>query len=93
MKKIFESEEPWKKKEPGARLSQKAVKDQRAMERQRRRTERALTQQLIIECNKDLFGTPGLYKSFTLRVKIPLRKDEIENRMKAAFPELPWESL
>jgi len=91
VQKIHKSKEPWKKKEPGARLSKKALKDQRAIERQSSHTERVNTQRVWIYCNKNIFSMPGLFTSFTVKVKIPLRESEIMERMKAAFPELKWE--
>lgn len=91
VEKIHKSKEPWKKKEPGARLSNKAVKDQKAIERQSSQMERRATQRVRIYCNKNIFNMPGLFTSFTVKVKIPLREPEIMERMKAAFPELKWE--
>ena len=91
MQKIHKSKEPWKKKEPGARLSNKAVKDQKAIQRQRFHTERENSQRVRIYCNKNIFNMPGLFTSFTVKVKIPLRESEIMERMRAAFPELNWE--
>ncbi len=83
--------EPWKKKEPKSRLSKKALKNQKAIESQRSHTKRANTQKVRIYCNKNIFNMPGLFTSFTVKVKIPLREPEIIKRMKAAFPELKWE--
>ena len=88
---VKEWKEPWKKKEPRARLSKKALKNQRAIERQRSHTKRANTQRVIIYCNKNIFNMPGLFTSFTVKVKIPLRESEFNERMRAAFPELKWE--
>lgn len=90
MKKLKDFEEPWKKKEPGARLSKKARESQNHFEMQRRKMERIHTQRVKIVCHKALLLPPGLYKSFTVRVNIPLRKAEIEKRMAAAFPECEW---
>lgn len=91
MEKIHKSKEPWKKKEPKARLSKKALENQRAIERQRSHTERVNTQRVRIYCNKNIFNMPGLFTSFTVKVKIPLRESEIMERMRTAFPELKWE--
>lgn len=89
VKRMHDWEEPWKKKEPGSRLSQRALKDQKAMDRQRSQMEDI--QHVTIICHKELLVLPGLFKSFTVKVKQPLRKDEIDQRMRAAFPELTWE--
>ena len=88
---VKEWKEPWKKKEPDARLSKKALKDQRSIERQSSHTKRVNTQRVRIYCNKNIFNMPGLFTSFTVKVKIPLREPEIMKRMRAAFPELKWE--
>lgn len=52
--------------------------------------ERIHTQKVSIICHKALFLPPGLFKSFTIKLNIPLRRDEINKRMAAAFPELEW---
>ena len=88
---VKEWEEPWKKKEPGGRLSKKALKDQRVIERQSSHMEKVNTQKVRIYCNKNIFNMPGLFTSFTVKVKIPLREPEIMERMRTAFPELKWE--
>lgn len=90
MKNVKEWKEPWKKKEPGARLSKKAKESQEHFKKQRQRMERMHKQKVTIICHKALLLPPGLFKSFTVKVNIPLRKDEIDKRMAAAFPELPW---
>ena len=90
LKKLKEWEEPWKKKEPGARLSKKAKKTQAHFKMQRRKMERIHKQKVTIICHKALLLPPGLFKSFTVKVNIPLRQDEINKRMAAAFPELEW---
>ena len=89
MKRVHDWEEPWKKKEPGSRLSERALNDQKAMNRQRAHMEKL--QKVTIICHKELLVLPGLFKSFTVKVKQPLRKDEIDQRMRVAFPELTWE--
>ena len=82
--------EPWKKKELGARLSKRALKDGKIMDQQRSKMKKAATQKIVFVCHKQL-AFPGLYKKFTVIAKIPLRKEEIDERMRAAFPELDWE--
>ena len=89
MDNIKKWKEPWKKKEVGARLSERALRDQRAMQKQSEKMERAASQSVRIICH-DLMLFPGLFKTFTVKVRIPLRKAEIDERMKAAFPELKW---
>ena len=85
---VKEWKEPWKKKEFGARLSKRALKDQQLGDKQRNRMKKAATQDIKIEFHRALLGTPGLFKVFTLKMKIPLRMEEIEEKMKLAFPEV-----
>lgn len=91
MKRIKEYNEPWKKKEPGARLSARAQKDQQICQKQR--SEMDDSQHVKVFCNREFFRESGLFYSFSVHMKIPLRKQEIDQRMKAAFPELKWEDL
>lgn len=88
--KNWKGDEPWKKKEPGARLSKKDKARQEHFEAERRKMERIHSQKVKIICHKALLLPPGLFKSFTVRVNIPLRKAEIDKRMADAFPELEW---
>lgn len=90
MKRVHEWEEPWKKKEPGSRLSARALKDQKAMERQREDMDHNMIQHVVFVCHKELL-MPGLFKNFTVKMRIPLRYEEIRKRVIAAFPELHWE--
>lgn len=87
--KNWKGDEPWKNREPGARLSERAHRDQMAGESQRRQMEDAATQEVLIVLPKSLFS-PGQYKSFRVEMKLPLNKDEIDQRMRAAFPDLTW---
>jgi len=86
----WKGEEPWKKKEPGARLSKSARESQKHFEKQRQRMERMHQQKVKIICHKALLLPPGLFKSFTVKINIPLREDEIKKRMADAFPECDW---
>ena len=88
--KKWKGNELWKRKEPGARLSNSAKKSQKHFEMQRKKMERIHNQKVKIICHKALLLPPGQFKSFTVKMNIPLRKDEIDKRMAAAFPELPW---
>jgi len=83
--------EPWKHKEPGARLSRKALIDQNAIAKQSFDAKIENTQNVKVFCNKNIFNMPGLFTSFTVKVKIPLRKSEFMERVAVAFPELNWE--
>jgi len=80
--------EPWKKKEPGARLSKKAAKDQKTIKKQSFHAKRVNTQRVNVYCEKNIFNMPGLFTSFVVKVKIPLRESEFMERMAIAFPEL-----
>ena len=83
--------EPWKKKEPGFRLSKKARDDKLHFQNQRAQMERISKLKVKIFYNKNMFLPPGQFKSFTIRTNICFRVDEFEKRMAAAFPELKWE--
>lgn len=82
--------EPWKKKEPGGRLSKRAKRNQSEMDGQRAHMEAAARLKVKIFYNKNMFLPPGQFKSFTIRTNISFRVDEFEKRMAAAFPELKW---
>ena len=88
MKRIKEYKEPWKKKEPGARLSARAQKDRMICQKQRNEMEKSQDVKIILK--RPFFNESGLFYSFTVNMEIPLRKEEIDQRMKAAFPELTW---
>jgi len=88
VKKVHEWDDSWKRKEPRSRLSASAVKDQRIMERQREQMEN--TQNVVFVCHKAMLF-PGLFKSFTVKMRIPLRYEEIRKRVMDAFPGLHWE--
>ena len=85
------TEEPWKTRDVRFQISQK---ERNQKDLQRARVNNKLTQRVKIYCNKSsLFLPPGLFNSFTVKVKIPLRESEFAERMKAAFPELKWEKF
>ena len=89
MKRVHEWDEPWKKKEK-TRLNQKRRVSEALYEQQREHMEAVSTQHVVFVCHKELL-LPGLFKNFTVKMKIPLRYEEIKMRVKAAFPELHWE--
>lgn len=93
MKRVKKSEEPWKKKEPGGRVSQRSAVQRAHSVMERAEMEESATQKVTIVINKSLLALPGQYYSFTVKMKNPLRKDEIDEKMKAAFPELEWEEF
>lgn len=78
----------WKKNEIQALKRENTVLKRELMKEQ---AERNYSQRVKIYCNKSLMLLPGQFKSFTVKVKIPLTEDEFYRRMRAAFPELPWE--
>jgi len=86
----WKGDEPWKRKEPGGRLSNSAKKSQKHFKMQRQKMERKHTQDVKIILHNTLLRTPGLFNTFTVKMNIPLRKAEIDKRMAAAFPELEW---
>ena len=89
VKRVHEWDEPWKKKEKN-RLNEKKRVSQNLYDQQRELMEVSSTQHVRFTCHKELL-LPGLYRNFTVKVKIPLRYEEIKERVKAAFPELHWE--
>jgi hypothetical protein len=88
MPDIGEKDRAWRRK--GSRLSKKAKESQEHFDMQRQKMERLHTQRVKIVCHKTLLLPPGLHKSFTVRLNIPLRKKDIDKRMAAAFPECEW---
>lgn len=94
MKQIKKWKEPWKKKEPGSRLSSKNHESDWHFQKQREKMEREYgnnPQELKIVFNKSMFLPVGMFKSITLKVRYPLSEDEFNERIRAAFPELKWE--
>jgi len=57
----------------------------------RLKAQNMLSQEVKIYPQKNLLLPPGLFKSFSVKLSIPLREDEFLNRMKLAFPELQRE--
>jgi hypothetical protein len=53
----------------------------------RRVADETNTQRVVIVCEKWLTGVPGQFKSFQVRLSIPLSQQEIDERMQKAFPE------
>jgi hypothetical protein len=93
MKKVKKYKEPWKKKEPGARGSMKTKVQKAHSVIERAKMEEAASQEVTIIINKSLLALPGQYKSFTVKLRNPMRKDEIDTRMKNAFPDYIWREL
>lgn len=94
MKRIKEWKEPWKKREPGARLSDKTKESEWHFQKQRERMEKEYgknPQKVVIICNKQILLPSGMFKSFTVKLRYPLTQEEFNERMRAAFPELKWE--
>ena len=89
MKRVHEWDQPWKKKEPGKRINQKQKKTEQIFDHQRAAME-GINQSVVFVCHKELLK-PGLYWNFTVKMRFPLRYEEIKERVKAAFPELHWE--
>lgn len=95
LKKVYEwkSNEPWKKHEPGARLSQKDRALQEKSKHERLVMEKRSTQHVKVIFKDYLFGLPDLIHSFQVDLKIPLSTKEIMKRMGAAFPELELKQM
>lgn len=72
----WRGDESWKNKEMKQDLKFRRVPGKR--------------QSVVIIIEKTLLGTPGLYKHFRVNLSIPMKKAEIDERMRMAFPELMW---
>ncbi|MCJ7459209.1 MAG: hypothetical protein MUP17_09480 [candidate division Zixibacteria bacterium] len=86
-------DQPWKKKEPGRRLSDKARALQEKSEQERTAMSQKATQLVKIIFHKKLWGLPNQFRGVALQFSQPLRMEEIRERMHSAFPELSvqWE--
>lgn len=82
--------EPWKKKEPQNRLSEKEKTSMEKSVAERASMEKRSIQHVIVKFNKYLIPKEMFY-NFTVNMKIPLRRTEIIERMAAAFPDIPIE--
>lgn len=82
--------EPWKKKEPQNRLSEKEKTGMEKSVAERATMEKLSIQRVIVRFNKYLIPKEMFY-SFTVNMRIPLRRTEIIERMAAAFPEMSIE--
>lgn len=89
---IHKSDEPWRKNEPGARLTKKAHSLQDKSQREREAMENQSTQTIIIYPRKVGFGLiiPKRWKTFTVVCKPPILKEDFYERMQKAFPDCIW---
>lgn len=85
-------EQPWKKKEPGGRLNQSQKIAQAKSQIERVEMKEKATQEVTIIFHKKLWHM-NQYRGVTLRFSIPLRMDEIRQRIHNAFPgySVNWE--
>lgn len=85
-------EEPWRRKEPGARLSKKTKLNQEKNIRERSLMEKRSVQNVKIIFTKKWtfsgFTTPKLFKGFGVKISVPMSRKEIMEKMRKAFPEL-----
>lgn len=91
MKQIHTWKEPWKRTEPGARLSDRQKVNDGKGVMERANMEEKARQKVKIICQDELLGVPGMFHRFEIRVKIPMRKKEIDERIKLAFPGFDFE--
>lgn len=77
---------PWKKKEPYSMSGKERAAEDRSIFERARMEERS-TQNVVVKFNKYLI-VKELVHSFTVNMKIPLRRTEVMERMGAAFPGL-----
>lgn len=84
----WKSDEPWKKHEPGSRLTSKQKGLQNRSQNERAEMEQKSRQNVKVIFRDWGFGLPNLIKNFDVELSIPLTTEEIMKRMSAAFPEL-----
>jgi len=83
-KKYIES---WRKKDvKRQQFESKEVKDQKAAAHFKKNYSQSVT----VICNKSMMLPKGVFRSFSVRLTVPLRKKEIDERVRLAFPELEW---
>ena len=87
----WKSNEPWKKHEPGARVSKKQKDTENRHKHQRSVMEKKSTQNVTVypESNPLVDWLPkGYYKQFSVKLSIMVTEEEFLERMGNAFPEL-----
>jgi hypothetical protein len=88
---IHKNQEPWKRKEPNQRFSKKTRLNQKKSEKEAIQMMNNSVQNVEIIIYKDLgFIVPKRIKSFKVKLSIALKKEDIDQRMRMAFPELNW---
>lgn len=70
--------EPWKKKEPQNRLTEKEKAGLEKSMAERATMEKRNSQVVKVFFYDTVFGLPDLFRTVKLEFKIPLRKEEIE---------------
>jgi len=88
MKRVHTWKEPWKKVEPGARLSNKEKVNEGKAIIERSIMEENSAQIVKVIFDKKLWGMPQQIMAFRVEMKLPLLSAEIMQRMAVAFPEL-----
>lgn len=85
-------DQPWKRREPGGRLNKSQKIALAKSEIERVEMNEKATQKVKIVFHKKLWHM-NQFPGVTLEFSIPLRMDEIRERMHNAFPELAvvWE--
>lgn len=84
----WKSDEPWKKHEPGSRLTSKQKAIHNKSENERSDMEKKSRQNVTIIFKDWLFGLPKQIRKFEVELSIPLTTEQIMKRMGDAFPEL-----
>lgn len=79
--------DPWQRKEPGSRMSQKQKFSQVRSERERAQMENKQHVKVIFHRNW-IFGLPDMLNKFQIEMKVPISHQEIMERMQKAFPNL-----
>ena len=77
--------EPWQRKEPGSRLTAKQRALESKSQRERSQMENKSTQKAYVVFPKYLYSLDMRHK-FYVELNIPLRMEEIMERMQLAFP-------
>jgi len=86
-------DQPWKKKEPGGRLNDKQRNLQEKSAQERMDMSQKATQHVKIVFFKTKLWKMSHFHGIGLEFSIPMRKEEIRDRIHQAFPELgiEWE--
>lgn len=84
----WKGNEPWKKKEPGARLNQKQLNSNRRAVKEQISMEEQTAQQVRVIFEKTKLWNMEHFHTVVISMRNPLSKKEFMERMQKAFPNL-----